>query len=157
MCSSDLQDGGNFAGIEYDTDLVSSQGCAVTLFAKESATRREIAAAKAAAKNQRDVVCFYVVRVPDAWYPQDDFQPSKPVASGWIDAARWIKDNKQARRIEPETGELVPESRKGGILLDLFSASRMVAIYDALNEANQAKFNAMDVRVAHHIAFDLKG
>lgn len=60
----------SFAGMEYDTDLVSSQGVAVTLFARESATRSEIARAKRDARNKRDVVCFYVERVPDSWYEE---------------------------------------------------------------------------------------
>ncbi|MFH1184683.1 MAG: hypothetical protein V1755_06545 [Chloroflexota bacterium] len=147
------QNGDTFAGIEYDSDLVSSRGCAITLYAPESADRSQIAKAKREARNQRDVVCFYVERVPDAWYPQDDHQPAKAAGSGWIDAARWIVANGQCRRVVPETGELVPESKRGGMLLDLFSAGRMVAVYDALNETNRAKFHAMDVRVAHHVAF----
>ena len=71
------------------------------------------------------------------------------------DAARWITQNHCARRVMPETGELVPENKKGGILLDAFSASAMVQVYDALNETDREKLNGMDVRVAHKIVFQL--
>jgi len=100
-------------------------------------------------------VAEVVERVPDAWYPQDDHKPEKSEGAGWIEAARWIKSHHQARRVVPETGELVPEKKRGGILLDAFSAGRMAAVYDVLNEQNRAKFNKMNVRVAHHIAFEV--
>lgn len=62
-----LLDRTTFAGLEYDTDLVSSQGIAVTLFALPTTTRAQISAAKRDARNKRDVVCFYVERIPAEW------------------------------------------------------------------------------------------
>jgi hypothetical protein len=53
-----------FAGLEYDTDVVSSRGVAVTLFVPPNTTRQQIAAAKRVARNRRDVVAFYIEKVP---------------------------------------------------------------------------------------------
>lgn len=145
--------GGSFNGIEYDSDIVSSEGCCVTLFPHEEHSVTDIKNAKIAAKNQRDVVYFQICRVPKEWYDADSHTPAASVDGGWVPAAKWITDNHSARRVIPETGELVPEKKRGGILLDAFSASVMVQVYNALNATNKAKFAAMDVRVAHHIAF----
>ena len=42
-----------------------------------------------------------------------------------------------------------------GCMVDLFSASAIVQVYDALNEANRAKFAGLDVRRMADIAFKL--
>ena len=150
--------GDDFAGLEYDSDLVSRDGCYMALFVpdnlKGEARARQIAKAKHEARAQTDVVSFRVLTIPADWVGSDDHTPA-PRTTGWIDAARWIVEHHQARRVVPETGELVPEDKKGGVLLDAFSASAMVQVYDALNEANREKLCGMDVRMAHHIVFDL--
>ena len=60
----------------------------------------------------------------------------------WLTAARRIVDT--------QTGDLVD-----GTLLDLFSASVLVQVHDALSEPNRAKFTAMPLAKAHRIAFQL--
>lgn len=146
--------GETFAGIEFDSELVSSQGCGITLYPHEDHTRTEIADAKSAARNKRDVVVFYVKRVPKSWYGAEH-APDNPPVNGWVDAINWIVTNHQWRRVIPETGELVPENRRGGIKVDAFTAGALKAVYDGLNEKNKQKFRGMDVRVAAHIAFSL--
>ncbi len=148
------QTGVNFAGLEFDTELVSSAGCCVFLYAPEGTTPEAIEAAKDAATTARDVVYFEVVPIPADWI-EKPYAPATEHKAGWIAAARWIKENRQFRRVIPETGELVPEKKRGGIMLDLFTASAMVTVYDALNDANKAKVNAMDVRVAANICMKL--
>jgi len=63
-------------------------------------------------------------------------------ATGWLTAARRI--------VEAETADMVD-----GTLLDLFSASAMVQVHDALSPTNQARFAAMSVTKAHEVAFKL--
>jgi hypothetical protein len=146
--------GETFAGLEFDSYLTGSSGCAVVLFTHDDTPPEQIERAKAEAGRQRDVTGFLVERIPKEWAAAEQYTPQAE-KKGWIDAARWIVEHKQCRRIIPETGELVPEDKCGGTMLDLFSASAMIQVYDALNEANQAKLNAMDLRLAHHIAFQI--
>jgi len=63
-------------------------------------------------------------------------------ASSWLATARRIVDT--------ETADMVD-----GALLDLFSASVMVQVHDALSPANRARFAAMSVTKAHTVAFQL--
>lgn len=46
-------------------------------------------------------------------------------------------------------------SRKGWVALDSFSASAIVAVYDALNETNRAKYTAMPLTIMAGVAFKL--
>jgi hypothetical protein len=76
----------------------------------------------------------------------------------WIDSAREIVKRRTACRIDCETGHLVPNgrNRRGKVvLLDMFSASIMVQIHDALNPENQARFANLHVLRAHDIALKL--
>lgn len=59
-----------------------------------------------------------------------------------IAAVRAIVDAKQYAKID-------------GVAIDLFSASAIVAVYDALNEENRAKYAAMPVRKMAIVAFKL--
>ena len=145
--------GTTFAGLEFDSELAGPDGCAVTLFVPEGTPRETVEKAKSAARTAWDVVRFYEVKIPADWVGDDAFRPGEP--RGWIEAARWIRKHHSARRVEPKTGDLIPEGKSGGVLLDAFSASAMVQVYDALNEKNQAKFGAMPLVVAHKITFEL--
>jgi hypothetical protein len=144
--------GETFAGLEFDSYLTGPSGCAVVLFAHDDTPPERIEQAKEEACRQRDVTGFLVERIPKEWVAAEQYAPQSE-KKGWIDAARWIVEHKQCRRIIPETGELVPEDKCGGMMLDLFSASAMVQVYDALNDANRAKLGAMDLRLAHRIVF----
>ena len=144
--------GQTFAGLEFDSYLTGPSGCAVVLFVHEDTTPEQIERAKTEAARQRDVTGFTVQRVPRQWAADEQYVPQQKKTS-WVEAVRWIVKNQQCRRIVPETGELVPEDKCGGMPLDLFSASAMVQVYDALNETNRAKLEAMDLRLAHHIVF----
>lgn len=42
-----------------------------------------------------------------------------------------------------------------GIMVDLFTASHIIAVYDALNETNRAKYAAMPVARMAQMAFSL--
>jgi hypothetical protein len=143
--------GETYAGLEFDSYLTGPSGCAVVLFIHDDIQPEQIDRAKVEAIQKRDVTGFTLKRIPKEWVEAETFQPSAD-PKGWIDAVRWIVQNKQCRRIMPETGELVPENKTGGMLMDLFSASTMVQVYDALNDTNKAKLNAMDLRRAHRIS-----
>ena len=86
----------------------------------------------------------------------------------WIDAARKVVDEHTAATIDPTTGaylgdaflyegheghedgcecklcELFREAQPG-ILLDGFTASMLVQVFDALNETNRAKFGGLSL------------
>lgn len=54
-------------------------------------------------------------------------------------------------RTEPE--ETTDEPGDGGIILDLFSASGIAAVWGALKPETRAKFEGMNLVQAHHVAF----
>ena len=69
----------------------------------------------------------------------------------WIAAARDVYKNHQARRINIETGHLVPNGRhtRGKVvLLDGFTASGLVQVYDKLSEENKKKFDSLSLMKA---------
>lgn len=43
----------------------------------------------------------------------------------------------------------------GGMLVDMFSASAVLAVHGKLNDANKAKLEALDLPVMVHVAFEL--
>ena len=55
--------GTRFAGLHYNTELVSAQGVRCTLYRHPDTTREEVARAKREARNTRDVVSFSVVTI----------------------------------------------------------------------------------------------
>ena len=65
-----------------------------------------------------------------------------------IEAAKWVLDNGCAL-IRPRTGEkhqfdvkpFTSRSKRGWFYMDAFTASAMVAVFNALNAQNQAKFH----------------
>lgn len=59
-----------------------------------------------------------------------------------IDRLRKIVADKQASRVD-------------GVLVDLFSASVVVQVHDAVNEANRAKLSAMPVRKMVSVCFQV--
>lgn len=59
-----------------------------------------------------------------------------------LDRLRRIVEEKQAARVD-------------GLLVDLFTASAIVKVHDALNEENRAKFVSVPVRRMASIAFKL--
>jgi hypothetical protein len=144
--------GETYAGLEFDSYLTGPSGCAVVLFIDDNTQTEQIDRAKAEATQKRDVTGFTIQRVSKEWARAEKYEP-RAEKKGWIDAVRWIVEDKQCRRIIPETGELVPEDKSGGMLVDLFSASVMVQVFDALNDRNKARLNAMDLRLAHRIVF----
>lgn len=85
----------------------------------------------------------------------------------WLEAARRIVERSTFEVLDPNTCEPVPYSWQAnedessedmvgdGVLLDLYSASVMVQIHDALGEENRAKFAAMPLTKAHSVAFKL--
>lgn len=59
-----------------------------------------------------------------------------------VDKLRQIVEEKQANRMN-------------GVFVDMFSASRTLAVHDALNEKNRAKFAALPVRRMIAVAFSV--
>lgn len=77
-----------------------------------------------------------------------------------IDVARAVVADKQAHLFrsldEPGAYEAKPYlagSKRGWALLDLFTASAIVAVFDGLNETNRVRFGSMDLAVMARIAF----
>jgi hypothetical protein len=46
-------------------------------------------------------------------------------------------------------------AKVNGVMVDLFSASAMIGVYDALNDVNKAKYRALPVAQMATIAFKL--
>lgn len=69
-----------------------------------------------------------------------DFHPKTPEER--INALRHIVENKEYAKID-------------GIMVDLFSASCIMSVYNALNKTNKERFAEQDVRRMTYIAFEL--
>lgn len=151
-----LQTGETLGGFEFDYGLAGPNGCWITIWlpSNVSANSPEAKAARDEAYAKHDVVRLNYRHIPDGELEKERFVSSGSVC-GWVDAARWIVDHRTARRIVPETGEMVPTDKRGGIALDLFSASAMIRVYDALSTSNRDKFAHMDLRAAHDVTFKL--
>jgi hypothetical protein len=121
----------------------------VALFPTENHTRDDIASAKAELRNARDVVSFNIFRVQESDLPP--LHTDEPETGHWLHAIRHIVDTCQARRVTAD-GALVPKGKRGGQLVDLFSASIVAQVYDAVNAKNRAKMHAMSLPVAMHVA-----
>ena len=142
-----------FAGLEFDTDLVSSQGIHVTLFITDKTTKEQIKKAKSAAKAARDVVSFSTERVPEEWLEADRFVPGEKKT--WVEAIQYICEGGGARRINLDTNELVPEGKSGGTLVDHYTASAVWAVYKAINDDNKHKYSQRPLIQAIDIAWKL--
>jgi len=59
-----------------------------------------------------------------------------------VDKLRKIVRKKQANRVD-------------GVLIDLYSASLVVQVYDALNDSNKSKLAALPVRKMVNICFEV--
>lgn len=143
--------GRTFAGLGYDEELSGPDGAWVGLYVPEGTPPERVERAKAEARYTLDVVSMSTISIPADWPGSDEFKPGEPVP--WINAARWINEHHQCRRVNVETGELVPESKAGGVLLDGFTASMLCVVFDALNEKNRATFGTMSLPVAVKIGW----
>lgn len=138
-------------GLEWHEELAGPGGMYLFLFVLPTTTDEEINAAVDKFRGLHDMVDWGAYEIDPAWAEAEKPKLDPNHKGGWIEAARWIIANKTARRLDRKTGELIPKDKAGGIMLDLFSASIMVQVYDRLNEANRAKLDAMPVAMAHHI------
>jgi len=153
------QTGETLAGVEFDTITTSPDGCRVILYAGPDVSREQIRRAEDEARRRFDVLPGGVTvrRVTAEQQAAEDWTADAEYSAGWVPAARWIVEHRTARRLDPKTGQLVPKSKRGGVMLDLFSASAMLQVFDNLSEKNKAKFAAMPLPVAHHVAFSVMG
>lgn len=71
----------------------------------------------------------------------------------WVPAAQRIVEERQYRFVHPNTGRLCSKGR--GVRLDLFSASAMLKVWEALSDGNRLKFQQMPVGKAAEVAFKL--
>ncbi len=138
-------------GFLFDEELSGSDGAHFTLFVPMEAEHEAIAAAKQELKKHYDVTGVTVVRVPADILQEFLHVPGGLPAGGWIQSMRWIVEHKQCRKIDAD-GNFIAEHKAGGQLCDLFTASRMVQVYDALNEKNREKFHNMSFAVTHNVA-----
>lgn len=70
----------------------------------------------------------------------------------WINAARKVYSEYQYAYVKDD-GTECKKKDDGAILLDAFTASMLVKVYDKLSEANQAKFSQMSLRQAVDIGW----
>ena len=78
-----------------------------------------------------------------------------------IQAANQVVCEKQVHLMRPRKGEpgqydvkpYCEGSKRGWFYLDLFTASYITAVYNALNESNKAKFAAMPIQKMASVAF----
>lgn len=147
---SSKQTGETFAGLEFDED-----GSCITLFTLPGTSTETISKAMRQAEIKLGRVEFSCCEIDPTWLePVHKVCECPSCSKGWIDAARWIVANGQFRRLLP-SGELVPEDKRGGKMLDLFSACALVKVYEALNPEHQAKFNSLPWHKAAVMAFQL--
>jgi len=117
--------------------------------------KKQIERAKKEARNERDCVKIWTRQIKPEWVaPEYVSERDSECGASWIDAIRWIVKNRQMCKVL-ETGERVPSGKRGGRVVDLFTAGRMKAIYEALNDENRAKFGEMDLSLAIGIAYGL--
>jgi hypothetical protein len=80
-----------------------------------------------------------------------------------LDAARKVVAEKQCALIRPRKDapneydfkEAFQGKKKGWFYLDLFSASAIAKVYDAINESNQAKLAALPIQRIASICFQM--
>ena len=80
-----------------------------------------------------------------------------------IEAAQAVTQQHQCHLVRPRKGapglyDAKPfgaGSKRGWFYLDAFSASAIVAVWNALNEANRAKFAALSIPKMARVAFKL--
>ena len=84
----------------------------------------------------------YARGVSNAWNANQMIEngASNPRRSSRIDTLRRIVQNKQHEKME-------------GVLVDTFTASHMIAVYDALSPENQAKFDSIPLEKLADLAF----
>lgn len=150
-------EGDHAAGLEYDYELSGAAGAHFTLYVTEETSPIQIAAAKSALRDRRDVTGITVQRIPAQWQLDDEFRPEEYPApkDGWLEAARQVVRERHCCRVHPETCTVVPDDKRGGILLDLYSASALTRVYDALKPANQAKMLKLALPQAVDVAFSI--
>jgi hypothetical protein len=71
----------------------------------------------------------------------------------WEPVARKVLAQSQALTIDRESGDLVPDGTKGGMLLDMQSANVVISVLDALNPANREKMLRLKIDRAVLIAW----
>lgn len=79
-----------------------------------------------------------------------------------IEIARLVKAQGvhvfRERKGEPGTYDAKPfftGSRRGWVVLDAFSASAIVTVFDALNEANRERYSTLTLTKMAHVAFKI--
>lgn len=93
----------------------------------------------------------------------------------WLESAKIIVEEKSAKRLDPNTGEILgsitdidypteleeveelynKNQEDHGVILDYFSAQIMLQVYDVLSDENKESFKSMNLLRAHDIAFEL--
>lgn len=73
--------------------------------------------------------------------------------TSWVQAVRQIVSEHQHQYIDPDTGRM--SSRKRGVMVDAFTASMLLGVYNRLNDANKAKFAALPLLKAVAVGWKL--
>jgi hypothetical protein len=78
----------------------------------------------------------------------------------WIQASRDVIAHNSFRTVDIDTGKVVKTKWEGdevtnGVVLDLITAGMLVGVYDALGEANRAKFGSMSLLQAVNVGWRL--
>jgi len=81
--------------------------------------------------------------------------------TGWIEAARYVVNNKQAVTVDIATNKITNKrpsgksKKPGQVILDLFTANMLVNIYDAINDKNKKMFGELNIIKAVNVGWKL--
>ena len=74
----------------------------------------------------------------------------------WLPTARKIVEERQYQYVHPVTGAIMEEEEEGSVLLDGFTASMLVQVYDALQKpSNREKFASLPLLKAADVGWRL--
>ena len=152
-CQSILE-GTTAAGLLYDEQIASIDGAVYELYTTKDTTPEQIKEAKHIIRDNHDAIGFHTVKVIQQWIEEVMHKPDTAPDKGWIESMRQIVLEKQCRKIDVN-GKIIAKTKTGGQLVDMFTASIMVQVYDKLNPVNRDKFHNQNFAVAHHIAMQL--
>jgi len=135
------------AGLHYDEDLDS-----VRIFRFCDTRESQIEDAKRAAETKLGKVTIDLVSISPSDLPPEH-QPG--INRGWLEAVRWITQNKEARRVHATSGELIG-NMSGGVYIDLSTAHCMAQVYDAITDGKMKdRFNKLPVVKAAKVAWGM--
>jgi len=128
-------------GLYWDGELAGPDGMNFMFFAPEGTTDEELEKAEEELRQNQDVIHCTVLFVPAEWVADDDRDKPSATEEEKITKIRAIKEG--------------VFNKVDGVALDSFSASAIIAVYDAISAENKRKFAALPVLKMANVAFKL--